>query len=154
MQILPNTHISPETAFVVEDYPYGFRLRCKKRFWLDCHAKKGVRFMSQTTNPKRPGEVWNTPKASTYARFGGAMYLDDAGHVQWSGLTEYTNGAEAAAWRDTYGEGVPVAMQKTVNDWVTVKLRYDAEREGGADMRTAGARALIAFAKGETKAAE
>ena len=94
-------HISPETAYVVEDYPYGFRLRCKIRYWIEFKAKKGFRFVSQTTNPKRPGEVWNKPKASTYSKFGGAMFLDDNGHVQWDGLSEYSDAKEAIAFRDT-----------------------------------------------------
>lgn len=25
-------HVSPETAFMIDDYPYGFKLRCKKEF--------------------------------------------------------------------------------------------------------------------------
>ena len=88
MQLLANTHISSETAYVVEDYPYGFRLRCRMRYWLEVHPKRGVRLMSQTSNPKKPGLVWNKPKASTYARFGGALYLDDEGHVQWADWVE------------------------------------------------------------------
>ena len=35
MQILPGIHISPETAYVIDDYPYGFRLRCRIRYWLE-----------------------------------------------------------------------------------------------------------------------
>lgn len=100
-------HVSAETAYVVPDYPYGLRLRCQIRYWLDVHPKHGVRLMSQTSNPKLPGVVWNKPKASTYSRFAAAMYLDENGHVQQAGLNEYTNGADAATWRDTYGAGVP-----------------------------------------------
>jgi hypothetical protein len=130
MQILKG-HISPETAFVVDDYPYGFRLRCKIRYWLEYKAGKGVRFVSQTTNPKRPGEVWNKPKASTYCRFGGAMYLNDEGHVHWAGLSEYSGGEEARKFKDTYGDGVPEAAQSTLNQWVAAKTTYDANRNPG-----------------------
>lgn len=126
--LLPPVHISPESAYVVADYPYGFRLRCTIRYWLDCHPKRGVRLVSQTTNPKKPGVVWNTPKASTYALIAGAMFLDEANHVQWSALTEYTNGAEAAAWRDTYGAGVPEVLRARLDMWVKAKLAYDAQR--------------------------
>eukprot|EP00697_Spironema_sp_BW2_P012450 gnl/Spiro4/28699_TR14197_c0_g3_i2.p1 gnl/Spiro4/28699_TR14197_c0_g3~~gnl/Spiro4/28699_TR14197_c0_g3_i2.p1 ORF type:complete len:154 (+),score=3.58 gnl/Spiro4/28699_TR14197_c0_g3_i2:840-1301(+) len=52
--------------------------------------KKGFRLVSQTTNPKKAGEVWNAPKKSTYQVFAGCMYLDENGHVQWSGLSEYS----------------------------------------------------------------
>jgi hypothetical protein len=130
MQILIG-HVSPETAYVVDDYPYGFRLRCKMRYWLEYKPHTGFRLVSQTTNPKRPGEVWNKPKASTYARFGGCMYLDEQGHVQWSGLTEYTDGAEASAWRDKFATGVPEAGRAMLDKWVAAKLAYEAARQPG-----------------------
>jgi hypothetical protein len=118
-------HVSPETAFVVSDYPYSFKLRCSIRYWLDCDAKKGARLMSQTTNPKKPGTVWNKPKASTYARFAGCMFLDDNGHVSWSGLTEYTDGAQAVTWREIYGAGCPALLVPVMDDWIRSKLAYD-----------------------------
>jgi hypothetical protein len=121
-------HISPETAFVVEDYPYGFRLRCKIRYWIEYKPKKGFRFVSQTTNPKRPGEVWNKPKASTYSLFGGAMFLDENEHVQFSGLSEYSDGAEAKAWAEKFGEAVPEAGRLIHSKWVAAKVAYDANK--------------------------
>lgn len=86
-------HNSPETAYVVNDYPYGFRLRCKIRYWLEYKANHGFRFMSQTTNPKRPGEVWNKPKASTYTHLA-VMILKDANEkgireVTWTGFSSW-----------------------------------------------------------------
>jgi hypothetical protein len=129
MQILKG-HISPESAYLIDDYPYGYTLRCKIRYWLEYSPKRGFRFVSQTTNPKR-GHVWNKPKASTYARFGGAMFLDDNGHVNWTGLSEYCDGQEAQAFLDTYGEGVPEAGQKVLKAWVAAKLAYDGNRTKG-----------------------
>jgi len=73
-------HTSQETAFVVNDYPYGFKLRCKIRFWIEYKPRHGFRFMSQTTNPKKPIEVWNKPKASTYVELAACMYLDENDH--------------------------------------------------------------------------
>lgn len=59
MTLLPNTHTSPETAYLVNDYPYG-GLRCKIRYWLEYSKNKGVRLGSQTTNPRiKDAEVWN-----------------------------------------------------------------------------------------------
>lgn len=84
-------HTSPETAYVVDDYPYG-GLRCKIRYWLETAekgSKKGqVRFMSQTTNPKRSGEFWNKPKAGTYNEFS-VMYLNEEEHVTYMPLHAY-----------------------------------------------------------------
>ena len=120
-------HVSPETAYIVNDYPYGFRLRCAIRYWLDVHPTHGVRMISQTSNPNR-GHAWNKPKASTYSKFGAAMYLDDKGHVHQSGLTEYTDGAEAANWRATFGHGVPDAARDLMDRWVAAKVAYDGAR--------------------------
>ena len=84
MQILTG-HNSPETAHVVADYPYGFRLRCQIRYWIET-TKHGQRFVSQTSNPKREGLVWNKPKASTYSDVR-VMFLDENNHVQTDGLS-------------------------------------------------------------------
>lgn len=79
-------HVSEDTAYLVEDYPYGYTLRCQIRYWLHT-AERGtaagkVRLMSQTTNPKLPGERWNKPKATTYYRWA-VMIRDARSHVGW-----------------------------------------------------------------------
>lgn len=77
-------HNSPETAFVVEDYPYGYTLRCQMRHWIEVAtkgAKKGqMRHVTQTSNPKKLG-VWNKPKAGTYYPLI-VLYLDAEDHVK------------------------------------------------------------------------
>lgn len=142
-------HISPETAFTQDGYPYGYRLRCKIRYWLEFKPKVGFRFVSQTTNPKRAGDVWNKPKASTYYRFGGAMFLDDNDHVQWSGLSEYCSGAEAAAWQEKFGTGVPEVGRDLLARWVAAKLAYEGNRQSGDPLSVGTAEAYKAFV--ETK---
>ncbi len=84
MKVLPAIHTSPETAYVVEDYPYGFRLRCMMRTWVEHKKGHGYRVVSQTSNPKRGG--WNTPKAGTYSPTCKALYLDENGHLQNTGI--------------------------------------------------------------------
>jgi len=81
-------HTSPETAYVVDDYPYGFRLRCSIRYWIETKPRFGQRFVSQTTNPKKPGVVWNKPKAGIYSPVL-VMFLDERGHVSSAGLSVY-----------------------------------------------------------------
>lgn len=150
--VIMSGHVSPETAYVVDNYPYGFRLKCRIRYWLEYTPKKGVRMWSQTTNPKRPGWIWNKPKASIYSRFGGCMYLDEQEHVQFAGLTEYTDGPQAAAWRDQYGAGVPPECVDTLNLWVRMKLAYDARIAEGKSMNSAAALATIDSVKQERAA--
>ncbi len=84
-------HTDENTAYLVDDYPYGYKLRCKIRYWLEYSPSKGFRFVSQTTNPKKAGEVWNAPKKSTYMRLGGCMFLDENNHVHWTGVSEYSD---------------------------------------------------------------
>jgi hypothetical protein len=149
MTTILKDHTSPETAYVVADYPYGFRLRCKIRYWLEYTPKHGFRLVSQTTNPKRPGEVWNKPKASTYSRFGGCMYLDENGHVQMTGLSEYCTGAEAQAWSAQYRDGVPAAGLDMLDRWVAAKVTYDSKRSPGDPLSVGLAEARTAFVKKE-----
>lgn len=55
---------SPETAIVVNNYPWGFKLKTSQRYWIET-TKHGDRFITQTLNPKT--NVWCNPKKSTYA---------------------------------------------------------------------------------------
>ena len=70
---------SAETAYVVADYPYGFRLRTQIRYWVETKKNFGQRFVSQTLNPKNGN--WNKPKAGTYY-LAVVMYLDEKDYVQ------------------------------------------------------------------------
>lgn len=128
-------HVSMETAYLVKDYPYGFRLRCQIRYWLEFKKGKGFRFWSQTSNPKVAGLVWNKPKASTYIENAAFMYLDSNGHVQWHGLGIYCDAAESRAFRDAYGEHInpewlPVLEQRTSpTGWIDLKTAYEKIRD-------------------------
>ncbi len=143
MRILSG-HMSPETAYVVDDYPYGFRLRCKIRYWLEHHPKRGTRMWSQTTNPKRPGvevvnnfgqtvliQTWNKPKASTYCYLAGCMYLDEENRVQWTGLDEYSNVEESRIWLNTYMLGLTHEQIQRVEAWIVAKTVYEKARDAG-----------------------
>jgi len=109
MKILSG-HYSPETSYVVDDYPYSFRLRCSIRYWLEVN-KNGTRFVSQTTNPKKAYTHWNAPKKSTYCQ-AGAMFLkgeeapeNERGHVAWIGFNFY-HPETAREFLATYKEGL------------------------------------------------
>jgi hypothetical protein len=135
-----NGCVSPETAFVVADYPYGFRLRCKIRYWLEHNPKRGTRFVSQTTNPKLSAiqDIWNKPKASTYADVAGAMFTDENGHVQWSALSYYPGADECAAWLNEYRVGIPAEVAARVDKLIDQKRVYERAKATGMDYRYAG----------------
>ena len=121
-------HVSADTSYLVCDYPYGFRLRCKIRYWLESN-NKGVRFCSQTSNPKKY-HIWNKPKYSTYSSQAGAMFLDDQGHVQHAGLHEYMDTKDCVAFRDNYGAGVPADSVNRMNTFIQGKIVHDKYRAG------------------------
>ena len=82
-------HTSQETAYVVGDYPWGFRLRTIIRYWIETKVANngGQRFCSQTINPKTG--KWCEPKRSTYSNVI-VMFLDKNDHVKTEHLTTYT----------------------------------------------------------------
>jgi hypothetical protein len=120
-------HTSPDTAYVVDDYPYGFRLRCKIRYWIET-TKHGSRVVSQTTNPKR-GDVWNKPKASTYTDLR-VLFLDENGHVANNGLTLWADTEKIAAFEAAYGEALTSERdQKVLAFLKMLAKRQDEARE-------------------------
>jgi hypothetical protein len=94
-------HVDALSADVVEDHPYGGGLRCWIRYWIDTDTRRGhagwQRFVSQTTNPRRPGQPWNHPKESTYApRIW--MYLDGDRQVQRARISQGGVAPHTDAW--------------------------------------------------------
>lgn len=94
-------HTSQETAYMINDYPYGRTLRCRRRVWIEFSQTHGYRFVSQTEHPTR--KVWNKPHASTYVDVAACMFLDEQGHVAWEAVTAYSEPAEALEFAKTYG---------------------------------------------------
>jgi len=52
-----------DTAVEIGNYPWGFRLRTKVRYWIET-TNRGDRFVKCTLNPKT--NQWCKPKKSTY----------------------------------------------------------------------------------------
>ena len=94
-------HTSPETSFLIEDYPYGRKLRTQKRVWIEEKPKKGYRLMEQTKNPATG--LWNKPAAGTYVDWGMAMFLDEKGYVQHVAVGAYSDDAEVIDFIRTFG---------------------------------------------------
>jgi len=93
-------HTDEKTAFVVDDYPYGFHARTQIRYWVEYKKGKGWRFVAQTLDPKR--QRWNKPKAETYVDFGGFMFKDAKGFVGFKGLSQYSDLEEQKHWLQHY----------------------------------------------------
>ena len=144
-------HTTPETAYVVNDYPYGFRLRCKIRYWLEYKKGKGFRLVSQTTDPKTTAyERWNKPKASTYLELAAVMYLDEENHVQWKGLSEYDAQTEKMKPAlEEYGHTLPEEARKTLERLIIIATRYDQLQETGMAYQLAFRQAQLEYYQGK-----
>jgi len=125
MKVL-TSHTSPETAYLVPDYPYGRKVRCRIRYWLESDSKRGYRFCSQTEHPTT--KVWNAPKKGTYVKIGACMYLDDVGHVQYATLSEYDDADKYLTFAQTFPASptdIPhTHMLNHVRFWCQMKLTY------------------------------
>lgn len=126
-------HISPESAFVVQDYPYGFVQRCQIRYWTE-ENKRGQRFVSQTLNPKTGR--WNKPKAGAYDP-AVIMYLEtDSGHVRSFSLSYYDPLEVWEAWAERFV--LPEQTKKDVALFIALKRAYNA-RNGAETYSHTGA---------------
>jgi len=75
---------SEEDSYLVEDYPWGFRLRTSRRVWVESKKGLGMRFVAQTMNPKTG--KWCKPKKSTYSPVIGMMF-DENGYMKFQTLS-------------------------------------------------------------------
>lgn len=131
---LTMSHNSAETAYIIDDYSYGFALRCQMRVWLEYRQGYGYRMVTQTSNPKKPGLVWNKPKAGVYHALL-VLCLDDEQHICCDGLSIYHDRAELDAYEATYS---PVfderawAILSTMKVWLDAYEAKKAAREHAA----------------------
>jgi hypothetical protein len=104
-------HTSLETAYIQGDYPYGRRLRCQRKVWIETatkgSAKGKMRFVAQTSNPKRTTLSWNKPHAGQYRDFM-LMYINpENDHIETVGIDIYSVEevkAFKAQWYDLLNE--------------------------------------------------
>lgn len=96
-------HESQETAYVVNDYPWGFRLRTQIRYWIESKDAKngGQRFVSQTMNPKTG--KWCAPKKTTYCDII-IMFLDENNHIKYDYLISYSKKEHLDEFKETHLE--------------------------------------------------
>lgn len=124
-------HCSQASALVQGDYPYSFTLRCQRRVWIEYKPGKGYRMVTQTSNPRRPGAVWNSPKKSTYARFGMVLYLDEQDHVHWTGVGGFESLDAYQQFLAEYGAILPAEGREELTDWIKIQTKYEERRAAG-----------------------
>ena len=85
MQALSGHH-DFDSAYVIPDWPWGYKLKCETRFWIEHRENTGWRFVKQTKNPKT--DKWCAPKKGVYQSLI-LMYLDDENKIQHGSLSKY-----------------------------------------------------------------
>lgn len=87
-----------ETAHLTQDYPYGRKLRCQRKEWIET-TKRGDRFVYCTLNPKTGR--WNKPKKSTYGLVE-VLYLNEDNHIKVEGISLHSGGEAILAFHERH----------------------------------------------------
>jgi hypothetical protein len=75
-----------ENAVEVNNYPWGFRLKTKRRTWIETDKNKGDRVCFCTLNPKT--NKWCAVKKSTYNAVD-VLLIDENEHIKSIGVWKY-----------------------------------------------------------------
>ena len=75
-----------DNAIEVNNYPWGFRLKTKRRTWIETDKNKGDRVCFCTLNPKT--NKWCAVKKSTYNAVD-VLLIDENEHIKSIGLWKY-----------------------------------------------------------------
>ena len=76
-----------DNAIEVDNYPWGFKLKTKRRYWVET-TKHGDRDCYCTLNPKT--NKWCAVKKSTYEAVS-FVYIADNGHVKFGGIGKHAS---------------------------------------------------------------
>jgi hypothetical protein len=59
------------------------------------------------------------------------MYINDVGHVHFSGLTEYSSFDDSRTWYETYSSGLSPASSARCLRWIEAKRKYEEAKANG-----------------------
>ena len=74
-----------DNALEVSNYPWGFRLKTKRRTWIETNKNQGDRVCYSTLNPKT--DKWCAVKKSTYGAVY-VLYFDENQHIKSLGVSK------------------------------------------------------------------
>ena len=76
-----------DNALMVENYPWGFKLKTKRKYWIETNKTQGDRLCFCTLNPKT--NKWCAVKKSTYNAVNVLNIRDDNGYIETDGVHKY-----------------------------------------------------------------
>jgi len=92
-----------DTGVEVDNYPWGYTLKTKRRYWVETKKGKGQRFCYATLNPKNG--KWCKPKCSTYESIILITKDLNTGYISSVGLGKYSSDPDfLAKFATTYWE--------------------------------------------------
>ena len=77
---------SEENSVMVDNYPWGFRLKTKRRTWIETNKTQGDRLCFCTLNPKT--DKWCAVKKATYNAVE-VLFIDENEHIKSDGIYKY-----------------------------------------------------------------
>lgn len=131
--------VDENSAYEVDNYPWGFRMKTKKRYWVETQDKKngGQRVVSQTMNPKNG--AWCKPKKSTYYAVI-VLFVKSDGHVDYEAIHEQGLGSDAkqkeiALFIETHKENLTDFQKNKLKianakNEIFKKLEFSVRKEG------------------------
>ena len=121
-----------ESAHVVEGWPWGRRMRCTKRFWIETR-KNGDRLAAQCTQPDREtGQCsgsWCKPKKSTYTPGVIVLAVDVDGTMATETLGAYYHHpvAEIEAFIDRHAGRLSDVQASRARSCLAMRKKYDEQ---------------------------
>jgi len=119
-----------ESAHVVEGWPWGRRMRCTKRFWVET-TKNGDRLCAQCTKPdKETGKCsgsWCKPKKSTYTPGVIVLAEDTDGTIATETLGHFDNhsAADIEAFTERHAGRLSDVQESRARSALVNRKRYD-----------------------------
>jgi hypothetical protein len=119
---------SKETALVKENWPWGFKLKSPRRFWIET-GRKGQREASQQKNPKTG--LWCKPRRTTYSM---AMVLaeDTSGLVSTYSISHYDDIDKIEDFYNEHKEGLHPSKSDEIDRFITAKKLVNEAFKTGA----------------------
>ena len=75
-----------DNSLEVSNYPWGFKLKTKRKYWIESNKTQGDRLCFCTLNPKT--KKWCAVKKSTYNAVE-LLYIADNGYIKSDGIYKY-----------------------------------------------------------------